>query len=535
MTWVRVVGLVILSAGLLGAVYGARRAWWRAAALGALLVLAARTLLVRYGYEHGAGRVRLLDVLTAAAFLCVVIGARHRLGSEEARGEERIALVAGVLALPVASVAIAQLLGPSSPQVTEAAACRGAAVGGSSLQARTGGSGLNARSGPGTTYAPEGRFDVGCVVGVDGYCVGEAVQDVVVPLPDVRWLRLRHSDRYVSAGTLFALGPESALGGAPEKSCPEQQADPDLAAEPKVARLDPDTLLISAKPMRTGLVGFALYYEQSSPEKVEQLGITPKAAEGTGQVFARASLPAIRAATPGSGYVVLAVVPCLAPVVPSHTGEYVLRVDLARGTAVVTGVPKDSARLARLRHAACRVDPSADNKTIAEAAVSKGPSVTERTAGPRAGAASAIAGAPLRYPVGLSSVGKGAYRSGVTRLHGATAPTTYLLSSPYRRADHTATPTVLCARCACRTASRTLYVDFPHGAQTRKGAALPPRQGAPGMGNPVGETQHAVVRRAVAVPTGSTGGSRGWWQGHRGWHTGSWWSRHAVRVVLRRV
>jgi len=214
------------------------------------------------------------------------VSARSRLGGNEATGEQRVALVAAVLALPVASVAIAQLLGPSAPQISGVSACSGVPVAGSRLQARTGQSGLNARSGPGTTYALEGRFDIGCTVGVDGYCVGESVQDLVVPLPDVRWLRLRHSHRYVASGTLISLGPETSLGSEPERSCPERQLDPNLAAPPSISRLGPNMLVIKTRPIRSKLVGFGLCYERSAPAQVERLGITPKLVDGTGHVLA---------------------------------------------------------------------------------------------------------------------------------------------------------------------------------------------------------------------------------------------------------
>jgi hypothetical protein len=369
-TWV---GLVALSAAVLGGAYAALtgRAGLAAACAGA--VFGIRLPLVRLGYIYSPGSVRLLDLLVAAAFLLVAVGARRRLGSPTATAEQRLALVAGILALPVASVALVQVLGPAASQQSGGLACSGSPVAGSALEARTGAFGLNARSGPGTTYAPEGRFDTNCTIGVDGYCVGEGVQDVVVPLPDVRWLRLRHSHRYVAAGTLFALGPESSLKGAPEEDCPEHQPDPVLVGPPRVSRVDKNILLISAEPVRTELVGFSLYYEQTSPMRLEQLGITPKRVDAkTGRIYARANLANIRAASPSARHVTLAVVPCLAPVVPSHTGEHLIHIELKTGRTakVATG---QAPQLERLRQAACRIDPSASNNDIKTATVSRGP------------------------------------------------------------------------------------------------------------------------------------------------------------------
>ncbi len=374
MAWLVGLGLAILAVALLEGALAAWDTWIGLALLSALVVFTVRLLLVRYGYVHDEGRVRLLDLLVGVAFLFLAISARASLGSSGATPDQRITLVAGLLALPVASVALVQLAGPQAPKQAGAPTCEGSAVAGSRLQARTGQFGLNARGGPGTTYLPEGRFDAGCVVGVDGYCVGEPVQDVVVPLPDVRWLRLRHSDRYVAAGTLFALSPEAALGGRPEPDCPENLPDPALAAAPKISRPDPDTLLIEARPLRTGLVGLGLYYEGSSPQRLEQLGRTPKLVHTSGPAFARLSLTPTRASSPGSRHLILAVVPCLAPVVPSHDNEHMLRIDLTTGRATAFADPERLGELRdRLRQAACRVDPSATNKEIASAATSTPP------------------------------------------------------------------------------------------------------------------------------------------------------------------
>jgi hypothetical protein len=304
----------------------------------------------------------------AFSFLLLAWSARNKVSAPDAFGEKRLGFVAAVLGLPVAAVAFAQLLGPTAPKEGNATVCVDTPVAGSRMQARTGPFGLNSRSGPGTTYATKGRFDAGCVVGADGYCIGEPVRDVVVPLPDVRWLRLRHTKRYVSAGTLFALSAEANLGTSPEKDCPEGQPDPALAAGPRVTKEGSDTLLISADPLRTPLVGFGIMYEDS--HRFEALGITPKLIDASGHVFARFSISGNRTAADGARYVTLAVVPCLAPVVPSHSGEQLLRIDLETGEAAPLGSMPVISDLERLRQAACRVDPSASNEDISKSAIS---------------------------------------------------------------------------------------------------------------------------------------------------------------------
>jgi hypothetical protein len=131
-------------------------------------------------------------------------------------------------------------------------------------------------------------------------------------------------------------------------------------------------LLVAARPERTKLVGFALFYEGTSPEHIEQLGLTPKLVnEDTGLVTAQLSLPAVQAAESSVQYVNLAVVPCLAPVIPTHEGDRVFRIDLKTGRSEPLHVNEPTGQIARLRQAACRVDPSASNDAIEKAATKK--------------------------------------------------------------------------------------------------------------------------------------------------------------------
>ena len=199
------------------------------------------------------------------------------------------------------------------------------------------------------------------------------MQDIAVPLPDVRWIRLRHSHSYVSAGATFSLSPEADLGKKPEQDCPLHNEDPALSAPIKVLAPDQSGYMqITALPKRTTLVGFGLNYEapQLLGELVEQLGTTPKVVNAQGAIRAAFSPSAARAEVPTATSVDLAVVPCLAPIVPSHEGEQVVRIDLktyavTRLTKFPGGFPLD-----RLRQAACRIDPDADNKSILAGRVS---------------------------------------------------------------------------------------------------------------------------------------------------------------------
>src|SRR3712207_4207154 len=150
--------------------------------------------------------------------------------------------------LPVATFSLVQLLSPAVPAEAGGPPCDGAPVSGSAFQAKTGELGLNARSGPGTTFAPARRFDASCVIGVGGYCVGEGVNDVAVPLPDVRWLRLHRTEVYVSAGLVFPLSAESELGAAPLEDCPLATPEPSLDGDVEVSVVGDDSRQLRVRP-----------------------------------------------------------------------------------------------------------------------------------------------------------------------------------------------------------------------------------------------------------------------------------------------
>lgn len=368
MAWLAA-GLAVIVVCLLVALIAALAGRATISALAVAVAVTTRVLLVLRGYLFEPGQVRLLDLALAATILVIVAVVAYHLLSD-VNAEQRTAWVAAVLALPVAAYALLQLVVPAAPAQAGAPACGGAPLAGSDFQAKTGQFGLNARSGPGTTFAPQRRFDASCTVGVDGYCVGESVGDISVPLPDVRWLRLRHTDSYVAAGAVFSLSPEAELGDAPEDDCPLGLDDPALDGPAEVTKTGPETLNVTARPVRTRLVGFGLYYEQpdGAEELVEQLGITAKLVNADGQVRAGLNLTAIRAAALDATHVHLAVVPCLAPIVPSHSGEQILRIDLRTAQTEPLRSPEPPELLDRLRQAGCRIDPTVGAAEVAEAA-----------------------------------------------------------------------------------------------------------------------------------------------------------------------
>ncbi len=341
--------------------------------LTALLTLTCRWALVHWGYVFGSSTVKLLDVALAAMILFIA-GYLAYQARPDAKGEERTTLIAGILGLPIATYALLQFLVPPAPPQTDLAACDNAPTAGAAYLSRTEVNGLNARSGPGTTYAAQRRFGADCMIGVDGYCVGEPVTDLLVPLPDVRWLRLRHSHQYIASGRVFALSPEADLGEAPESDCPLRLDDPALSGPPRLRLLRGDRIRITANVDRTELVGFSLFYvenrELGDDQVIEQLGITPKLTDNNGQVSAELNLASVRDTSPKAQQVIVGIIPCLAPIVPSHRGDAYRSIDLESGAIKRFNAPSFSEPDAheRMRQAGCRLDPNMNNDDFMAAA-----------------------------------------------------------------------------------------------------------------------------------------------------------------------
>lgn len=337
-----------------------------------LLLAADRGFLVERGWTYQANQIRYLDIALAVAVLATIGFASFTLlGSSDA--SVRTAVIAAVLTLPVAAYGLLQVVFPGA-DVQAGSSCQGASVAGSRFQAKTGTYGLNARSGPETNYAPERRFDADCAVGADGYCIGEPVADLTVPvLPDVRWLRLHHTHSYIAGGTVFALSPERDLGDKPEADCPLGLHEPTITGDATLKTLPARQIRIAAVPERTRLIGFSYNYIEKTTvtQVVQQLGITPKVPNAAGQVSAVLNLDGVKQAHPAATGIVLAVVSCLAAIVPSHTGAQYFAVDLRTGRSVrLTTTTKFKNTAGRLREAACRIDPDVGPDQVASAAQS---------------------------------------------------------------------------------------------------------------------------------------------------------------------
>ncbi|MCZ2814916.1 hypothetical protein [Modestobacter sp. VKM Ac-2984] len=368
MAWVVGLGVAFLIACLLVALVGMVDAEPWPAFWAAVVAVAVRIVLVENGFVFGTGPIRFLD-LTVASVVLLYAASLRALFAAKASAEQGVALMAGALALPVAAYTLLQLVFPAGTAPAGGPPCDGSPVAGAEFLAQTGPNGLNGRAGPGTTFAPEGRYGASCVVGADAYCIGDGVNDLSVPLPDVRWLRLHNSDIYVSAGSVFPLSADSELGTGPAEDCPLGLADPSLEGEVSATAVDAETVELSARPVNSTLVGFGLFYERPGKEPlIQALDITPYLTDDEGNVRFPVRLQTLRDNEPEALFVDVAVVPCLAPIIPSHEGEQLLRIDLQTGQASPLESSERADHLTRMRHAACRTDPSSLNDKILEVA-----------------------------------------------------------------------------------------------------------------------------------------------------------------------
>lgn len=367
---------------------------WRPWFAGFLVVVAvvARVGLTWTGYMFHPGRIRFLDAFLALVVLLVAArlwtvrarrsAARTRREAQEASTAEgrdpdalpnsatstdAVGYATAVLALPLAVFALLQSLLPAVPSQNTLSACDGASISGSNFLGRTGESGLNARSGPSTTFELQSRYAANCLMGFDDYCVGEGVKDELVPaLSDVRWLRVHHTDTFVAAGAVFALDPPTDLGTEPSEDCPLKLANPHLAEATDV-RADGDSFTITAHPENTAFVGFALRYETADGHvKIEQLGTTPKTTNSQGDVVVTLDLNGFDDSDPVAGDVILSVVPCLAPIVPSPSETQLYRFDPESGSHSAAPSLPDAEEMARLTQSGCRLDPMQNNGVYAE-------------------------------------------------------------------------------------------------------------------------------------------------------------------------
>ena len=335
-------------------------------------VIVSRHALLHVGLLHGGDAVRTVDVAAGVAAACLGLAVLRRGHATTADG---LAVLTAVLGLPLAAFAVIELTSEQQPQDAAAPSCRGAAVIGSRFLATTSKLGANARSGPSTTFPQTRRFGSQCTLGFDGFCVGEAVPDSATKLPDVRWLRLHGTNDYVASGHLTAQSGDDRLRHAPEGRCGRLGGFrfPGRVGMAVSPGSKPDRVSLTVHGSGAPLVGFARLLPglaKDSAVRVTQIGITPKLNSVMGGTHAEYILVGDVTAEHQSR-VVVAAVPCLAPVVPRFGGGYyaaftVSPAKKARGPLAPDALSRDDLR--RLETAACRVAPEADVPQVTKAA-----------------------------------------------------------------------------------------------------------------------------------------------------------------------
>jgi hypothetical protein len=180
-----------------------------------LLALFVRTIGGATNLLYGADKVQLWNILTAISLILLVTNwkkpalSRRRIkpiAQRDAKGEDRrLERLITILALPVAVVTFTNMAVPTSPAHATGPTCKNARVDGVNLVAvTTGENGINARSGPGFSYPQTGRFEKGCTIGFDSYCIGAPVQPAA------------KSTAAGMGARSFELGIRAGIGGSKE-------------------------------------------------------------------------------------------------------------------------------------------------------------------------------------------------------------------------------------------------------------------------------------------------------------------------------
>ena len=177
--------MLIVTGGAIAIVFGLLRTWGVAA-----------------GVVYGTRPTQYITGICVAGFLLVVAGVLA-LGTDRRRGfAEAVSKGLGLVAALVSAIALLGIFLPAVQGASDDVACPGTRTRGVGFVAAAAEpiSGVNARSKPRLSAVQVARYPTGCVVGFDGFCVGDPVRDVTyaaeeVPRRDGRWLRIaRHRD-----------------------------------------------------------------------------------------------------------------------------------------------------------------------------------------------------------------------------------------------------------------------------------------------------------------------------------------------------
>ncbi len=184
----------------------AQKPWWSTAliwmgGLAALLALILRTWGVLAGVVYGPDPIRYVEGVLVAGVIMVVAGVIAPRGEAVV---ENLAQALGLVSGLVAIIALTGIFVPAAPGSTGDPDCAGARTYGAAFVASAAvDGGVNARSEPRRTAPQVARYPPGCLVGFDGFCLGEPVTDSAyvaeeVRRMDARWLRVaRHRNPFL--------------------------------------------------------------------------------------------------------------------------------------------------------------------------------------------------------------------------------------------------------------------------------------------------------------------------------------------------
>lgn len=361
-----------------------------------VLLVVARVLLVRGGLLYGTDRILAIDVLISALLLVGVAVARRAVRSIRHTGDQPaeastwtdwLGLAAAVLGVPALVVALLTLVAPATPNAYGARACAGSQVYAANYVGVTVGPlGNYARSGPSISFPQTDRFDSGCTLGFEGYCIGDAIKDPFAPegWTETRWLLVARHDaqpgkalahvlsgepadkRFVSLAYIAPKSPERNLAYLGDEAC-------------KGGRPRPGKVKVTSQPGADGAVEFKI--ESTHAERVGVAIALPDNAIRGGSVIRQVSstktdlngaasitwkaLNTAQQLVPGrkdSVQVVALAAPCLGPVGPAEAAgvsskafEFDINGVLVEATAAST--PPDELQ-DKLKRAACDTERS---------------------------------------------------------------------------------------------------------------------------------------------------------------------------------
>lgn len=183
-----------------------RRRWPWALIIGgglvSLLAMVLRTWGVVVGVVYGPDPIRYIDGILVAGVLAVVAGVIARQANRRKAVAENLAQVLALVSALVTAIALAGIFVPTVPGSSGDSDCPRARTHGAafvSSAAATINGGVNARAEPRRSGLQVARYPTDCLIGFDGFCLGEPVTDATygsdLPRKDARWLRIaRHEN-----------------------------------------------------------------------------------------------------------------------------------------------------------------------------------------------------------------------------------------------------------------------------------------------------------------------------------------------------